>query len=455
MGRGRMADDPSPSRLPTLDPDRKGPTVTRRMRRRRAIPPMTAPAAERELVPDVELVVVSADQEQSLDGSVRRLHAHLAAGGQGPTDGLLLTIADHASTDRTGALADALAAELDASGPIPVRAVHLLERLERGALRQRWASSSSRVAAFVTLRPDTDLPRVLAPLEGRLRRPDLPARPGVLSRRHALGALGGAGLVLLAACSGRSSTGSGPTSSTSGSGSTASTAATTSTSAAAGAATTTSTAAATATPVTTPTNVTLAPEMTEGPYYLDLDLVRSDVREDRGGATLNLDFIVMDVARQAPVGGAAVDIWHCDAEGIYSGFVAASTGGNGGGPGGGPSGVGSGADDSTFLRGTQLTGSDGKVSFTTVYPGWYQGRTVHIHVKVHVGGKEIHTGQLFFDDEFTDAVYASTSPYSSRGERSTRNDDDSIFGDGGDASTLAVTRSADAYTATMAVGIST
>ena len=81
--------------------------------------------------------------------------------------------------------------------------------------------------------------------------------------------------------------------------------------------------------------------MTEGPYYLDLDLVRSDVREDRTGATLNLDLIVMDVATQAPVSGAAVDIWHCDAEGIYSGFVAASTGSNGGGgPGGGPGGGG-------------------------------------------------------------------------------------------------------------------
>ena len=175
---------------------------------------------------------------------------------------------------------------------------------------------------------------MLAPLDRPVQRTGRGlARAGLISRRTALAALGGGGLVLLAACSGKSSTSSGAaaTSSTAGSSTTSASSGSTST-----VASTASTAAATrrnggASTTTAPTNVTLAPEMTEGPYYLDLDLVRSDVREDRTGATLNLDFIVMDVATQAPVSGAAVDIWHCDAEGIYSGFVAASTGSNNGG----------------------------------------------------------------------------------------------------------------------------
>lgn len=409
--------------------------------------------------PELELVVVGADEEATLATSVRRLHAHLAAGAEG-TERLLLTIADHASTDGTGAVADSVAAELDAAGPFPVRAVHLEERVGRGALRRRWASSPAVVAAFVTVGPDTDLDAVLAALAGRMRPAEPPGRPGVLSRRSALAAFGGAaGLVVLAACS-RSSGGSAAstTSSTAGSATTGATA----TSSAAGL--TTTTAGATTTTATT-TNVTLAPEMTEGPYYLDLDLVRGDVREDRTGAELDLDLTVIDVARQTPISGATVDIWHCDAEGVYSGFQSASTGANGGGgggggsgapPGGGGPGGGGGAtstDDSTFLRGTQVSGSDGRVSFTTVYPGWYMGRTVHIHVKVHVGGQEIHTGQLFFDDDFTDVLYASTAPYSSRGDRDTRNADDGIFGGGGDRSTLPVTRAGSGYTTAMAMGV--
>ena len=101
----------------------------------------------------------------------------------------------------------------------------------------------------------------------------------------------------------------------------------------------------------------------------------------------------------------------------------------------------------------KIPSSSLRVSFTTVYPGWYTGRTVHIHVKVHVGGKEIHTGQLFFDDDFTDSLYASAAPYSSRDDRNTRNDDDGIFGGGGEQSTLVVTKAGSGYTTTMAMGV--
>ena len=136
----------------------------------------------------------------------------------------------------------------------------------------------------------------------------------------------------------------------------------------------------------------LAPEMTEGPFYLDINKVRSDITEGRPGAPLGLALTVVDASTCAPVSGAAVDIWHTDASGDYSGVN-----GNSG----------------TFMRGTQVSGSDGVVTFKTLYPGWYTGRAVHIHVKVHAGGNVVHTGQLFFPDAFTSSVY-KRSPYSSR-----------------------------------------
>ena len=136
--------------------------------------------------------------------------------------------------------------------------------------------------------------------------------------------------------------------------------------------------------------VALTPEMTEGPFYLDLDLVRNDITEDREGVSLALNLVVIDVNSGAPVEGAAVDIWHCDADGLYSGFVDASASAN--------SGASDLSDSGTFLRGTQITDASGAVTFATIYPGWYQGRTVHIHTKVRADGGDIHTGQLFFDD---------------------------------------------------------
>jgi protocatechuate 3,4-dioxygenase beta subunit len=170
---------------------------------------------------------------------------------------------------------------------------------------------------------------------------------------------------------------------------------------------------------------TLTREQTEGPYYFDVDAIRSDIRENRPGVPLRLAIRVQDGGNGcAPLANAVVDLWHCDAGGVYSGFASASGGGRGGAPGGGSAR----SDDETFLRGAQVTNADGIVQFTTVYPGWYRGRTVHIHAKVHLDNATMLTTQLFFDEAVTDAVYAK-APYTQRGAGDRSNASDPIFDD--------------------------
>lgn len=169
---------------------------------------------------------------------------------------------------------------------------------------------------------------------------------------------------------------------------------------------------------------TLAPQETEGPYYFDPDSIRSDIREERKGATLRLAICVRDAEQCEALSNAVVDIWHCDAEGIYSGFESASRGGGGGpGPGGGSSGR---TDNEKYLRGAQVTNSDGIVEFKTIYPGWYRGRTVHIHAKVHIDNQAALTTQLYFDEDVSASVY-EREPYAGHTGRETFNDGDSIF----------------------------
>jgi protocatechuate 3,4-dioxygenase beta subunit len=188
---------------------------------------------------------------------------------------------------------------------------------------------------------------------------------------------------------------------------------------------------------------TLTPEQTEGPYWFDVDSIRSDVREDREGARLRLAVRVQDLPECEPVANAVVEIWHCDATGLYSGFESASQGGAGGGR----------TDDETYLRGAQVTNADGIVQFLTVYPGWYRGRTVHIHMKVHLDAGKVLTCQLFFDDAVTDKVYRA-EPYAGHGSRTTRNDDDSIMTSAGDnAAVVAVREDGDGYLGTITVGV--
>ncbi|MGQ0823891.1 MAG: dioxygenase family protein [Actinomycetota bacterium] len=153
---------------------------------------------------------------------------------------------------------------------------------------------------------------------------------------------------------------------------------------------------------------TLTPEQTEGPFYVDVDSIRNDIREDREGAELRLAVRVLDEAC-APIPNAIVDVWHCDSHGDYSAFE-----------------QGGGGAETTFLRGALVTNAEGVVEFLTVYPGAYRGRSVHIHAKVHLDNSTALTTQFYFDDEFTDAVYERAG-YAAAGQSRTRNDDDAIF----------------------------
>jgi protocatechuate 3,4-dioxygenase beta subunit len=177
----------------------------------------------------------------------------------------------------------------------------------------------------------------------------------------------------------------------------------------------------------------LAPEQTEGPYYIEAERVRRNITEGRPGTPLRLRLRVVNASTCRPIRGAAVDIWHCDASGLYSGFGDAS-------------------DNKTFMRGVQRTDVRGYATFLTVYPGWYQGRTVHIHVKVHVGGNVVHTGQLYFPDAVTDAVYRDV-PYRARPNRPTRNPDDAIYRNGGSKSRLSLRRSGTGWLGAITMGI--
>ena len=175
----------------------------------------------------------------------------------------------------------------------------------------------------------------------------------------------------------------------------------------------------------------LAPEQTEGPYYVDDAAVRRNVTEEKPGVALTLRLTVVNVATCKPIKGAAVEIWHCDASGVYSGVQ---------------------GDAGMFLRGVQRTDAKGVALFRTIYPGWYQGRTVHIHTMVHLGGNVVHTGQLYFPDAVTDAVYRRR-PYNRRPNRDPRNAGDSIYRNGGKRSTLRLARAGTAYTGSITMGV--
>jgi protocatechuate 3,4-dioxygenase beta subunit len=196
------------------------------------------------------------------------------------------------------------------------------------------------------------------------------------------------------------------------------------------------------------------PELTEGPYFVDDMLNRSDIRVEPSdssiseGIQLRLVFRVSQIgAACTPLGGAQVDVWHCDALGVYSDVKDMNARFD--------------TSGKTFLRGYQLTDEKGKAEFITIYPGWYQGRTPHIHFKIRTDpaskqGYEF-TSQLFFDDDFSDEIYAQ-KPYSAKTGRRTYNESDGIFREVGDQLILklvAAENEADGYVATFDIGLNT
>ena len=190
------------------------------------------------------------------------------------------------------------------------------------------------------------------------------------------------------------------------------------------------------------------PEQTEGPYFVDERLNRSDIRSDptdgrvKSGTPLALTLLIsrLNAGDCQPLPGAQVDIWHCDTQGVYSDVQD----------------PGFNTIGQKFLRGYQVTDPRGSARFVTVYPGWYPGRTVHIHLKIRtapVARRSFEfTSQLYFDDVLTDRVHADP-PYVAKGRRTARNQHDWIFLRGGDQLLLAPTTTADGYSATFAIGL--
>jgi protocatechuate 3,4-dioxygenase beta subunit len=191
------------------------------------------------------------------------------------------------------------------------------------------------------------------------------------------------------------------------------------------------------------------PELTIGPYFVDDQINRSDIRSEpldgsiREGIPLNIAIGVFDVSQNScnPIEGAQVDIWHCDAQGVYSGVA------------------NPGVDTSNqkFLRGYQLTDGSGSAQFLTIYPGWYSGRAVHIHFLIRTIGADGQNyefvSQFFFDEALSDQVY-TVQPYASKGQRNTFNASDNIFNNGGDQLLLDITGdNSTGYAATINIGL--
>jgi protocatechuate 3,4-dioxygenase beta subunit len=187
------------------------------------------------------------------------------------------------------------------------------------------------------------------------------------------------------------------------------------------------------------------PALTEGPYFVDEKLNRSDIRTDpttgalRPGVPLVLNFNVSAVNGSScvPLPNATVDVWHCDALGTYSDVT--------------------GARGQKFLRGYQVTDGNGAAQFTTIYPGWYSGRAVHIHFKIRMfnGSQKTYefTSQFFFPDAINQQVYAQNSPYNSKGNPDTPNSRDGIYNGGGAQLLLTPTKSSDGYTAPLDIAL--
>jgi protocatechuate 3,4-dioxygenase beta subunit len=187
----------------------------------------------------------------------------------------------------------------------------------------------------------------------------------------------------------------------------------------------------------------LTPAAIPGPFYFDPKLQRADITEGHPGVPLRLRFIVLDAANCTPVSGARVDIWHTRADGYYSGYPGQGDKHNVDTSGG------------TFMRGTQIADARGETAFRSVYPGWYDGRTVHVHFKIFIDDKDMLTGQMYFPDSLSQYIFANVGVYSRKAARNTFNTNDefalSHTTRGGFCD---IREQADHYLATLVVGVS-
>jgi len=224
-----------------------------------------------------------------------------------------------------------------------------------------------------------------------------------MGRREALGAIGAAGAAIAIGCGDSGSTPTSPTTTT--------------------------------TTNTGNTACAVTPTETVGPFPSLTDLFRSDIREGKSGTQLTLTIkVVNSNSGCAPVPNANVEIWHVDAAGNYSQYGTEQA--------------------QTFLRGIQTTNSNGEVTFTTIYPGWYQGRATHIHVEVTMSGRSVKVTQIAFPESITNAVYG-TGAYASRGSNPMSNTSDGIFADSLSAELTTLTGNvANGFATTFQVGVS-
>jgi protocatechuate 3,4-dioxygenase beta subunit len=187
---------------------------------------------------------------------------------------------------------------------------------------------------------------------------------------------------------------------------------------------------------------TLTPASVPGPFYFDPRLVRSDITEGHPGVPLRMRFVVMEAANCAPLPGARVDVWQTRADGYYSGYPGQGDARNVDTSGG------------TFMRGTQLADARGEAIFRSVYPGWYPGRTVHVHFKVFIDDKSLLTGQMYFPDALSQYIFANVAAYRRKTARNTFNGNDGLaLSDTTRGGFCDIREEADHYLATLIVGV--
>lgn len=185
----------------------------------------------------------------------------------------------------------------------------------------------------------------------------------------------------------------------------------------------------------------VAPETTKGPYYIDPKLIRAVITEGKAGVPLAMTLQVVSAAC-VPLSGARVDIWHCDAEGNYSGFADQG------------SDAALDTEGQTFLRGTLFSDGNGVVTFQTIFPGWYRGRATHIHYLIYLDENTVLSSQIFFPQAAIDTLYRTVAPYKDRsGTPEITNADDGIAQDAGDGAIASWAADGAGYASALVVGV--